>query len=734
MPFLCYNLQKHAIGGSPLMTKCLRKPIHLRMQKSLDIPLHRHLYPELLYQISGSSIYTVGKRQFKLQSQDIVITNTFTPHSISQSNGYQARFLLNFSYNTQSSQLQLQYFRGEPEPQCEALQLLRRAVLRFILFTFQSSPTALDETGKEILSMVFKNFSIEQPAEGPDNPYIQNALEFMVQHHSEPIQIQDIADACGITHTHLTRIFQRDLELSPSKCLQDIRIEHAQQLLESQNLRPIEIAEQVGFTSLRAFRTAFEARQGMTPREWQRYAFSSREQNLGDPSLLCTILQEDLNILVEKSPPIEKRSLPSVSCAQEGSPLPNTLFTLLAFHNISYLHFPLYRKCIKDLQILYEFRDFLVTGLLESGNVRWKKSDSDILWDFTLMDVSLSHILSLGMKPFFRLSEVTDTSMPSGLMPSGSWELFLRALFSHLQHHYGNQELAQWHFSIHQLSTDEGNISSEISAWEQHCRFIRSICPSIPLGSPLICDAAAAACFRSGRSHTNTGTDFIICTGEWFDGAPQPVYQLNQVGKFGDCTGDTITQAANLAAQFCYRLGKVDAMACYPLIDDMFFSQDLPEFYGGSGLLSRNTFPKSSMLVFRLFRHLGPILLRADRNICVTRSDNGFQVLLWNNRQKAKGSDETPPLKLEVSIQLEDITPATYRLRTTTVNAMHGCAFEEWKRMGFPDLSNPSDATYFEGACYPKQTFSTIHCEHSYLLTHVLEPDEIYLATFWLAE
>ncbi len=91
--------------------------------------------------------------------------------------------------------------------------------------------------------------------------------------------IAALGAAVGVSARHLTRLFQAELDLSPARYVERVRVERARSLLDSTDLNTAEIAKQAGFRSAETMRRAFHRRLGASPDDYrQRFALSERGQ------------------------------------------------------------------------------------------------------------------------------------------------------------------------------------------------------------------------------------------------------------------------------------------------------------------------------------------------------------------------------------------------------------------------------------------------------------------------
>lgn len=94
---------------------------------------------------------------------------------------------------------------------------------------------------------------------------------FLLDHATEPITVEDVAEAAGLSVRGLQEAFRRHHGLTPTTYLRRIRLLLAREQLESGDGRSIgEIARAVGFAHLGRFAGSYRDEFGVLPREtWQ---------------------------------------------------------------------------------------------------------------------------------------------------------------------------------------------------------------------------------------------------------------------------------------------------------------------------------------------------------------------------------------------------------------------------------------------------------------------------------
>lgn len=87
----------------------------------------------------------------------------------------------------------------------------------------------------------------------------------MDRHFDEPLDLDRVASACGLSKYHLVRSFESAYDETPIRYLTRRRIERAQDLLRHANLTVTEICMVVGFSSVGSFSARFKEIVGETP-------------------------------------------------------------------------------------------------------------------------------------------------------------------------------------------------------------------------------------------------------------------------------------------------------------------------------------------------------------------------------------------------------------------------------------------------------------------------------------
>lgn len=101
--------------------------------------------------------------------------------------------------------------------------------------------------------------------------YIGVCENFIASHYTEPIRLQDLASALGLTANHLGSVIQKRFGMSFRALLENYRVEQAKVMIRAESrTRITEIAFKCGFSDSNYFSTVFKKITGSTPRNYRK--------------------------------------------------------------------------------------------------------------------------------------------------------------------------------------------------------------------------------------------------------------------------------------------------------------------------------------------------------------------------------------------------------------------------------------------------------------------------------
>jgi len=117
------------------------------------------------------------------------------------------------------------------------------------------------------LSMVSNQIVMQEQNSEP--PVITRAKQFINEHQTEELSLEQVADAVHTSKFYFCKIFKKSTGINFTDYLSRVRTERAKNLLLNPNLRVSEIAYEVGFQSLTHFNRVFKRVLGRSPTDYR---------------------------------------------------------------------------------------------------------------------------------------------------------------------------------------------------------------------------------------------------------------------------------------------------------------------------------------------------------------------------------------------------------------------------------------------------------------------------------
>lgn len=99
----------------------------------------------------------------------------------------------------------------------------------------------------------------------PPARHLLRARDLADARYFEPLEVEDLAAAAGLSRAHFSREFRRAFGVSPHAYLLTRRLERAAALLRSTDNSVAEVCVAVGLQSVGSFTTSFKRAFGATP-------------------------------------------------------------------------------------------------------------------------------------------------------------------------------------------------------------------------------------------------------------------------------------------------------------------------------------------------------------------------------------------------------------------------------------------------------------------------------------
>lgn len=150
-------------------------------------------------------------------------------------------------------------------------EALRLGVCRFLL-----KPSKLEEIEEalRVMADILKKNNVEPKEESSEENsagcfIVKNALAYMEENYAQKLTLGLVAEKTYVSQWHLSKLLNRHEGRNFSEILNQIRVEHAKELLKEMQLRIADISEMVGFTDVAHFSRVFKKLEGLSANEYR---------------------------------------------------------------------------------------------------------------------------------------------------------------------------------------------------------------------------------------------------------------------------------------------------------------------------------------------------------------------------------------------------------------------------------------------------------------------------------
>ena len=233
---------------------------------------HIHPHIELIYLMEGSSLATVDRKDYLIESGDLFLSfpnQVHFYHDRSAVNGYLVIFPPDFFTDFQK----LFHTKIPDSPIIKSAQLPPdTAKILSSIIQKSNSDSSYDKIAAKgyllaLLGEMLPVMSLKNTAADEDS--IKKILSFCSQHYTEPLSLETLSKELHLNKYYISHIFKERMDMGFIDFLNNMRVEHSCGLLKKgENITNIALSS--GFSSIRTFNRVFAGTMGMSPREYIR--------------------------------------------------------------------------------------------------------------------------------------------------------------------------------------------------------------------------------------------------------------------------------------------------------------------------------------------------------------------------------------------------------------------------------------------------------------------------------
>jgi AraC-like DNA-binding protein len=262
--------------------------IHMMRVTPRNDQMHRHIFFELVYIVSGTATHHLEQDTTQLRAGDYFIIDTGSVHCYRDVRDFQ---IVNCLF--------LPEYIDRALTDCPSLSsLLSNQVLRFGLPVNIQTADRIFHDSEGVVGRIIRTMEQEYAAKGTGylellRCYLTQVLVCAVRaseeaerirtphrattaivehlrcHYTEPLSLDELSRKLNYTPQYISSLFHKDTGMSLQEFLQRIRIEEACRLIEQGEQQMVRIAQKVGYGDVKHFARVFRRIKGVSPREFR---------------------------------------------------------------------------------------------------------------------------------------------------------------------------------------------------------------------------------------------------------------------------------------------------------------------------------------------------------------------------------------------------------------------------------------------------------------------------------
>ncbi|MCC9293426.1 AraC family transcriptional regulator [Clostridium sp. WLY-B-L2] len=114
---------------------------------------------------------------------------------------------------------------------------------------------------------------------GSQRYFIEESIKYIKEHYREKITLKMVASRVFLSPKYFSRVFKKEMGVSFSNYIINLKIQHACRLLETTNYPAYRISIECGFSDPSYFNRVFCTQMNMTPQSYRKYTRMSAQRD-----------------------------------------------------------------------------------------------------------------------------------------------------------------------------------------------------------------------------------------------------------------------------------------------------------------------------------------------------------------------------------------------------------------------------------------------------------------------
>lgn len=260
------------------------KALNCKRRTAFRVKPHLHDHFEMLYTKSGRATVRVDDETYEMRDGDICVIFPHQIHSVTDDSEIDGAILM-FSPDLLPD-VQVTMRKKYAKSALITASDSREKIISLLLELLDEMP--VDDSGSlaikkglalQIIGEVFRASELVE-ATGSNMQILRKIIDYCYKHYTEDITLEKMKNDLFVSKYYISYLFSNKMNISFTNFINSLRISDACRYLEIERYKISDIAERVGFSSLRTFNRVFRELIGATPSEYRECRLSGGASGL----------------------------------------------------------------------------------------------------------------------------------------------------------------------------------------------------------------------------------------------------------------------------------------------------------------------------------------------------------------------------------------------------------------------------------------------------------------------
>lgn len=257
-------------------------PVFMLMTSVKYVAMHWHDRVELLLVLKGKARIFVGREDYSLQENDLLLINRNEVHGVESDEDnlilivqIPTSFIKNTYKNIEQERFECHSFVNKNQAQFDVI----RSLLAHLYYAVKDKEACYEiKVHSILLAIIFQLVSnFRAKSDLHSKHFSKKNIErmsritgYIEENYMHPLTLHEVAETEQLTPTYLSRYFQQHMGQTFIRYLNGIRLEHALHYLMETDLPIIQIAMECGFSNLNTFHKLFKDTFHTSPHQYRK--------------------------------------------------------------------------------------------------------------------------------------------------------------------------------------------------------------------------------------------------------------------------------------------------------------------------------------------------------------------------------------------------------------------------------------------------------------------------------